>query len=997
MAAVGPQPTLTNPFKNPFAHASPKDDTKDEWEDWDLESDDSASDSHPHGLLIDLSSNNQADGTRKSSYKPAGTRFTQNRSVQLPRVKSRARQKAQNARAGIKLVTDMSQFRQAAQQRRTDATKGNVFADPASLQALEGNPSSPSMGSFSWLKRKPGNGLGKKSMMSTVEDASSALSPAARPIVIGISVPSDDAGSHQVSPQTAIIETPMDMRSFSHKTSGKAPTPQQLRSVWSPDTEASDSPYSARRPVSSVYSQYTTFGGPRVASDAPPVPGLPATMNFKQSRAPQDQDDEDAGTPCTPFEEDDSPIATRKSQKLKMATTSPGSASSGAQGWWDHVTTPFTPQHNNPFKTQQQQMSASSASSPHEWWSGRNEKSGFSRASHLTIMTSAGQGTKGAGASSAASTVDNEYREQSHSEKSRVILEENRSVDAPPPYEYTNSHPDTKVAVSRAYVNAQPIPSPGPVTPGLPGAMTSQGGIKLADIPLTPSGLRPVPSAVLPDRAVGSYRTGDHFYEARGKTNKIERQRRRHEKEDVVARRVGGFWRGRGCVPEDGCFGRTGREGRKRRRICLGIFGGVIAAIILAVVLVVVFTRRAMSPATVRAPHASPDSPDSPASSASPSSPALLEPSFWLNLTEFPPMPTGVLTVAGPKNSVAVSGCFTDQTPSTAWSCALPKEDQDSADPYKPNQPEFIFQIQFDNSTRALWKLADKAGKSGNDKSKFVTDDRFEPNPAPPSLEEMRFLGNTTDGIESDRKEGEPTPFFISLLQSIEKTVGPDMLTRRQGNAISGSPGNGTEGFNLTDLLPEPELNPDGTGAPARLFPLPVQQPVRLFDRGLPTEHYGFYTYFDKKIYMANSTKRDPADEDGGVPIADARSLVTFAQTRFLVKFWTRPGNTTHLLNSGDSSVNVTATPSAQPGSMPYPVTVLEDMHGGDGSKKTDFSYGVLGNMEIDRSDARSVVADIGFRGTLVNDRLSDPDKSSGGVDGGTGGCKCEWVNFEKS
>jgi hypothetical protein len=42
-------------------------------------------------------------------------------------------------------------------------------------------------------------------------------------------------------------------------------------------------------------------------------------------------------------------------------------------------------------------------------------------------------------------------------------------------------------------------------------------------------------------------------------------------------------------------------------------------------------------------------------------------------------------------------------------------------------------------------------------------------------------------------------------------------------------------------------------------------------------------------------------------------------------------------------------------------------------------------------------VAGLDFQGTLVNGRNDDPDNSLGGIDGGTGGCRCEWVNFEAS
>ncbi|KAI1437997.1 hypothetical protein GGR50DRAFT_572687 [Xylaria sp. CBS 124048] len=970
MAAAGVQPRGTNPFKTSPSALNHDDNVRDEWEDWEEDSDDDHSSSHPTPLLIDLSDGTSGAKTRKSLNKTTGNRMTAQRSLQLHRVKSRAQQKAQIARAGITLITDMTQFNQrkaVAQLRGASATTPRKkFADLAALQALEGKPSSPSIGSFAWLKQRPGNMRSTQQLSASSVNRSPDLSPVSRPIVIGISVPSEDLASHQVSPHTAVIETPVEAQ---RKLGGKPPTPRQLCSVWSPDTEVSESPCSAVKSALSVHSHEAIFGRSEMASGRPPFPTLPIDTSEKQAKGPQDQYDEDSDTPCTPFEEDGP-----KPQQLKASIASPDSASSAAHGWWDHVTTPFVPHSNNPFKVQPRQPVSSSTPTLEEWWNKSNEKTGSSsRASRTATITPLKQEGKG------GSTLEvDKPREQSHSEKARVLLEENRSNDAPPPYEPPNPHTDTKAAFPQSYAIPQPIPSPGPMTPGLPGTMTSQGGIKLADLP---SELHPPPNAVLPDRAAGSYRTGDHFYEAPGMANKTERQRRRHEKEDVVARKVGGFWRGRGCIPEDGCFGRSGREGRKRRRVCLGILGGAIASIILVIVLVVVLTQRAMSPVAGKstAPDAAPDSTPVP------------EPTYWLNLTSFPPMPTGVLTVAGPNNSVAVSGCFNDDTtPSTAWSCALPKENQDSVAPYKANQPEFIFQIQFDNSSQALWKLA-----GVDPKERFVADAGFKPDPAPPSLVEMAFLGNTTDGIKSDWKEGEPTPFFISLLESIDQTVGPNVLERRQGNAIGGAGGNGTGSFNLTAILPDPKLNADGTGASAQLFPLPVQQPLRLFDRDLPTEHYGFYTFFDKTIYMANSTHRDPADENGGVPIADAKALVTLAQTRFLVKIWTRLGNTSQIIGSGDPSVNVTATPSVQPGTMPYPVTVIEDSHGGNPSSKIDFTYGVLSNNAINQTDAREVVMNIGYRGTLINPRGNDVDPSLGGIDGGTGGCKCEWVNFQ--
>ncbi|KAI1395198.1 hypothetical protein F4819DRAFT_479091 [Hypoxylon fuscum] len=1023
---AAPKSTTNNPFGAPSHESNPR----DEWEDWEDSDEEKQIAAEDRDRLINL---NLTDETAQKSTKPTttqnGSRNTSRYSVQRPlRIKSRGRQKAQNAKAGIKLVTDMSTFRRPK------------FVDPAALHALEGEPTSASIGSFSWLKKKPGNMGGSRLNNKHLQDPSpSDLSPAARPIVIGIALPSDNLSEYQVSPQTAVIETPTDYQRFPQKPNTTL-TPQQLRSVWSPDTEASESPYQASRAASSIYSQPSMYGGNVVDTTAPPVPALPANFQSKPKQATamnSFDDDDDVGTPCTLFEEDGSPTMTRKSLKPKAAVVSPESASSRSHGWWDHVTTPFIQQSANPFKQPPPQETGSSASpqqwnpfkkqaqeagpapapavvsqnwwapveqkgSPsqpnppnqqireiasdpvlhstavHEWWKGSDEKRGpSSEPSGLAVIVPPSlQKQHTAPPVAMPSRSASPDRRETQSEKARVLLEENsKPSEEPPPYSPPKpvNYPKYGVVLppTQIIVNTARIPSPGPMTPGLPGTMTSQGAINLADIPLTPAGPRPEPATALPDRAPGTFITGDHFYEARGQSNRTERQRRRHEREEAVARKAGGLWRDRGCMPKDGCFGRTGREGRKRRRVWLVVIGCLIAAIILAIVLGVVLTRR--RPEESPAPF-----------------------SIWLNLTDFPPMPTGVLTVAGPDNSLERTGCF-QLTAETAWQCSLPKEEHDSVAPYKPNQPEFVFQIQYDNNTQELWKIADQnKTATGPEQGNFLTDDGFSPNPIPPSVAEMRFLGNTTDHVQADDKAGEATPFFISVLESVNKTIGPNMLNRRQGanNAIGNTEG---EGFNLTEILPPPTLNGDGTGAPARLFPRTTQQPVRLFDRGLPTEHYGFYTYYDKTIYLVDTVKVNSADHDGGALLTEAKSIVTFAQTRFLVQIWTRTENSTRLLGNGGAAVPWTngTTSASSPGTMPYPVTITSDMHGGDKSNKIDFRYGVLENQAINTTDAQLIIANRGFAGTLVNSMTGSPDLSLGGVDGGTGGCKCEWINYE--
>ncbi len=965
---------------NPFRKASTDLARREDWEDW--EDDNSEADVYTGDLLVDLS--DIAQKPLRSA--PINPQSAQHRfSVQRPiRVKSKGRQKAQNAKAGIKLVTDMSKFRRSASQQQQlrsanrsahDETKGK-FVDTTALLALEGQPTSASIGSFSWLKRKPGNARKEKLSKKAANDTSSDLSPAARPIVIGISVPSADLSSHQVSPQTAVLEVSPEV--------GGHPLRQQQRSVWSPDTEESESPYSRRVP-SSTYSQPGVFGGSVNATDTPPVPVLPATLKFRQSMgATAVDDDDDIDTPCTLFEEDDSPQAIRKSYQPRALTVSPGSASSRAHGWWDHVTTPFT--QSNPFRQQVQETGSSSSAAPQDWWSGRGEKNAKpSRSSGLTITTPAMIEQQRTAQSSASShTITPSKRAETHSEKANILRQENEAPsEEPPPYSPPKATPQIKyqaILPPSHTSNLQAIPSPGIVSPGLSRTMTSQGAIKLTDIPLTPSGPRAVPHAVLPDRPVGSYVIGGHFLEAPGRTYRSERQRRRHEKEEAVARKVGGFWRGRGCVSADGCFGRSGREGRQRRRVYLGMIGGILGVIILVVILVVILTRKGSAEQTP-------------------------ESSIWLNLTDFPPIPTGILTVAGPDNVEAVSGCLANNT-ETSWTCSLPKEEHASVAPYLPNQPEFIFQIQYDNDTRALWNVSEaqklKPRDYGDseielDRRSIITAPGISPDPEPPSVEEISFLGNTTDAIRSDEKAGEPTPFYISILSTVDKPAGPNTLSRRQGfnNAIGGSKGNGSADQGISDILPSPVLEPDGTGAPARLFPLANQQPLRLFDRGLQTEHYGFYTYFDKRTYLTDKDDAVSADKNGGARLSEARYVMTFTETRFLVKMWTRRVNTTQLLGNGTTPGTEGTSIFSEPGTMPYPMTIVEDMHGGDPTKKMTFYYGVDNDQQINTTEARLFDVDKGFGGTLVN-TMSKADLKLGGVDGGTGGCKCEWQNFRE-
>jgi hypothetical protein len=276
----------------------------------------------------------------------------------------------------------------------------------------------------------------------------------------------------------------------------------------------------------------------------------------------------------------------------------------------------------------------------------------------------------------------------------------------------------------------------------------------------------------------------------------------------------------------------------------------------------------------------------------------------------------------------------------------------------------------------------------------------FAPNPAPPSYAEEFFLGNTTDGIVSANKAGEPTPFYISFLQpkNSSSNTKRHVLERDSADPFP----------NVKDIIPAPSLNTDGTAAPANLLPFPSQQPVRLYDRGLPTEHYGFYTYFDRSIFLKSINKLNnsnsengevPDDENGGATEAEASFRCTWSQTRFLVQMWTRMNSTSELNNGTGVTSSSLGTDFIQPGSFPYPITITTDRHGGDPALKMLYCYALDDREGVISTSGQINAENRGFGGTLINPAPSlfsnTSDPGLGGYDGGTGGCKCQWTNFQ--
>ncbi|KAL5325844.1 hypothetical protein ACEPPN_006978 [Leptodophora sp. 'Broadleaf-Isolate-01'] len=573
------------------------------------------------------------------------------------------------------------------------------------------------------------------------------------------------------------------------------------------------------------------------------------------------------------------------------------------------------------------------------------------------------------------------------------------SAGPPPPYSPSPARVRYRAVFPPGHALGIQYPiSPGLLSPGLQQAMSSGGAIPMSSVPLTPPARRPINLnsgyPELPPRQSGINPVGEHYGVPPMKATKAETKRKRHEKEDAVARRAGGWWRGRGCVPDSGCYGRSGPEGRKRRRWYLGLIIALLSMIVVVVTLATTLHRKANT---------------------------IIEPSQWLNLTGFPPIFLGLSTVAAPVNIRTNTGCV---FPATKWSCDLPKELQSSVAPSLSNQPNFFLHIQWDNSSSANSTFSNVTGNTalitrhsvvnpvsaGQFIKRVLLNARqivtFVPSPSPPSIAESNFLGNATDGVVSDNKAGEPTPFYISFLSNETSTINKRQLKLLERQ----SPQNSTDPFpNITSIIPPPSLESDGTASPANLLPFPSQQPIRLYDRGLPTEHYGFYTYFDRSIFLKsierlNSSDLDdgevPADRNGGAEKSEAAFRCTWTQTRFLVQMWTRMNTTTQLLNSTQHVASENpAADLKQPGSFPYPTTITTDRHGGDSSLKMVYCYEMNSREGLIAGSGKLNAENRAFGGLSFNPAPSffsnSSDPSLGGFDGGTGGCSCQWSNFQ--
>ncbi|KAH7399401.1 hypothetical protein BKA66DRAFT_406626 [Pyrenochaeta sp. MPI-SDFR-AT-0127] len=817
------------------------------------------------------------------------------------------------------------------------------------------------------------------------------ISPWDRRIPIGISVPTDsisDFSSYQGGRQRAGSEATLVTPSI-------VITPAAaMQSVWSPDTPFTESDYTP-----SIYSRnpFSTAN-----PDVPPVPALPAGIStssgaYKSTQVHPDthtghtrndtldsagtafEEDDDSKrkdrimSSSTIFEEDDTPLQGKTIETSLALDTSIVPTPRRSQGWWNVITTPFVTTPNTatwPRNGRNSDRTPDMPMLPTQYYTSQDAPASPSTYTCANSASNALASTNHQPMHQATATIDRNVTSPLSAMSASPIVSTAaigtvlmpRQVEEQP----RNININIELQDRRPIVSSQTVGARDPSV--VQHVYTSAPAHELKSVESFTSkpnhSQQNLPTFAPPPTFA---QKGSHF-----SYDKISRSSSPASTPDLKApkkhRKV--------CDPMSLLpFGKRkhqkhqdGKEEKKKKRgkcfwgccCCLAFF--ILLAILIPVV--VVLTRRSSKTST-------PTQPDQDVSNQ------------WLNLPNHPPIPTGISTIAQPEAVDEESGCV---APTTLWSCALPKELQASVKPNKPDQPNFKIQITFENGTAAeLPKRAAHPVSAGALIRSRLLQMRavLTPSPSPPSEAEMNFLGKTTDG-NSAPFEGEDTPLFATFQD-------PQGSSSRQVKRADP-----TDPTNITAVIPPPMLSSDGTAAPANLLPFPSAQPLRLYNRGKENEYYGFYTYFDRSIFLKqiNGTNRggNPADTDGGSTKDAANMRCTYSETRFLVQIWTQSEKSKPLLqNSASNASDV----FKRPGTFPYPVTITIDRHGGNAAKKNLYCYEIESDGTIKNEPSKRFFQfeDRAFGGNLVNG-TQGRGVVTGPIDGGTGGCRCQWQNW---
>ncbi|KAJ4397188.1 hypothetical protein N0V93_001412 [Gnomoniopsis smithogilvyi] len=183
--------------------------SRDDWEDWSDDDTVNAPIRHNNPFLQPVSPDTMS---QPKTYSQSTSRRSKSRqsASKLQRLKSRKRQKHQNEKLGIRLVTDLSDFRKGphhvaqlvhpATGPASSEANINKFADASALRALEGSPNLASVGNWAWLK--------DNQSPATPSPNSHLDSPNGNKIVIGMAMPEQDAANRSTGQTAAAHPVP---------------------------------------------------------------------------------------------------------------------------------------------------------------------------------------------------------------------------------------------------------------------------------------------------------------------------------------------------------------------------------------------------------------------------------------------------------------------------------------------------------------------------------------------------------------------------------------------------------------------------------------------------------------------------------------------------------------------------------------------------------------------------------------------------------------------
>ncbi|KAK6341136.1 hypothetical protein TWF696_008223 [Orbilia brochopaga] len=341
---------------------------------------------------------------------------------------------------------------------------------------------------------------------------------------------------------------------------------------------------------------------------------------------------------------------------------------------------------------------------------------------------------------------------------------------------------------------------------------------------------------------------------------------------------------------------------------------------------------------------------------------ATVDPLNLVTLENLPPMPVDDVTIT-PRLVNSVNTCV---APSTMWSCQLPPP---LAASINSAQPVFSWRIFALNSSTTI----------------------VNPSPVLPIVDDYRNFSKI-DRVIGSPLEGEATNFYISLLPSNTTDTPSNALQLPSKQKRSHSrhfPRQATTtGTTPTATPVQLEALPQATVLPDHY----TSQQLRFFDRGLPSEHFKFMTFFQKTIYLrtidADTSNAGPnkLDASGGVSPEEARFVCNWPQTRYITKIYTRPNATDAAGQKkfivDPNTIGVIRGTNAG-GFAGYAVEISEDIANYDKVRPTVSCWPI---------DERGKIDPLGMQRRVLVQGIGT---GTSGVD--YRGCQCTWSNFKES